>query len=201
MVFRLLISNLPRQPSKHHEMKVHYGFILASIANPNCEVRAFIQVSTRSSPRSSPRINANDRCGCRQRHRTPIVRASSEEDEGDYDEILWELQNAKKEIYGADIPADEELKQAAINAEDAFLAEMLKQTQQFKQIKSEQGSDKAVEEFMKRMQDEQNPGDEAEAAQIDEGSTDDSVEKKWFAQRMHEEQNPGMISDDDSSWQ
>jgi hypothetical protein len=51
------------------------------------------------------------------------------------------------------------------------------------------------------MQDEQNPGDEAEAAQIDEGSTDDSVEKKWFAQRMHEEQNPGMISDDDSSWQ
>jgi hypothetical protein len=97
-------------------------------------------------------------------------------------------------MYGADIPIDDEIKQATLNADNAFLAAMLEQTQQFNQIKSKQGSDRAVELFMCRIQEEQNPRGGAE--QNHEGDiAEDCVEKKWFVRRIQEEQNPGMTRD------
>lgn len=113
-------------------------------------------------------------------------------------ELFRELRETKQSIYGTDIPLDEELRQSTLNAENAFLAAMLEQTSQFKRIKSEQGSDRAVEIFMERIKQEENPGDEVQDNE-DEGYNEVGSN---FVEKIHEQQNPGIINDDDiSSWQ
>lgn len=126
----------------------------------------------------------------------------SEEDEY----ILEELRSAKKDFFGADIPTSEEFQTATQNAENAFLAAMLEQTNQFQQIKAEKGSDRAVALFMEKIQEEQNPA--GIGTEEDNDSKDDSIEKKWFVQRMQEEQNPALKKDlgegrdeGDDAWQ
>eukprot|EP00956_Cyclotella_meneghiniana_P008024 scaffold10683_cov94-Cyclotella_meneghiniana.AAC.8 len=113
------------------------------------------------------------------------------------DELLRELQMTKKSMFGTDIPIDEELRQSAINAENAFVEAMLEQTSQFKQLKSELGSDRAVEMFMGRIQ-------EADA-QRDETSQNVKDDPSWdqdFVEKIKKSQIQGIISDEDTtSWQ
>jgi len=110
-------------------------------------------------------------------------------------------------MFGKDIPVNEELQRAAQNAENSFLSAMLEQTQQFKKIKQEEGSDRAVEAFMQRIQEEQNPGQDAlseEGDGVGEEDAGDSIANKWFVQRMQEEQKPIInteCDEFDDAWQ
>ena len=99
-------------------------------------------------------------------------------DDDENDALLNELRDKKKEAFGADIPTNEELQQAAKNAENAFLAAMLEQTQKFKEIKTEKGGDAAVSEFTRRIQEE----DEAQR-----------LEDAEAASKVSEEEAMGLI--------
>ncbi|KAL3801927.1 hypothetical protein HJC23_010271 [Cyclotella cryptica] len=164
-------------------------FILSSIASLDCIAHAFNRAITNVL---ATRANGVKYSGSPSLDRIPFLRSSGNEDNSsDHEEMLRELRETKRQIYGADIPMDDEIKQATINAENAFLAAMLEQTQQFNRIKSEQGSDRAVELFMNRIQEEQNPRGEA-----------NHTEEKWFVERLQKEQNPGMTTDaTDEDWQ
>ena len=129
--------------------------------------------------------------------RGPVVRLSAgdvypENEDMDFnsddDDMFREIQDIKKEMYGTDIPLDEELQQSTLNAENAFLAAMLEQTSQFKRIKSQLGSDRAVEIFMDRIKEEDNPGEEV---QNEDGDTNVGSD----------EENPGIINNEGNSWQ
>eukprot|EP00584_Thalassiosira_punctigera_P021081 CAMPEP_0172548336 /NCGR_PEP_ID=MMETSP1067-20121228/17650_1 /TAXON_ID=265564 ORGANISM="Thalassiosira punctigera, Strain Tpunct2005C2" /NCGR_SAMPLE_ID=MMETSP1067 /ASSEMBLY_ACC=CAM_ASM_000444 /LENGTH=116 /DNA_ID=CAMNT_0013335539 /DNA_START=37 /DNA_END=384 /DNA_ORIENTATION=+ len=78
--------------------------------------------------------------------------AGGGDDNDENESLLDELRNTKKDMFGADIPINDELQDAAKNAENAFLAAMLEQTRQFQEIKSKEGSKKAVDIFMGRIQ-------------------------------------------------
>mmetsp|Transcript_14106 Transcript_14106/g.23166 ORF Transcript_14106/g.23166 Transcript_14106/m.23166 type:complete len:195 (+) Transcript_14106:148-732(+) len=123
-------------------------------------------------------------------------------DDDQNDAILNELRDKKKEAFGTDIPSNDELQQAAKNAENAFLAAMLEQTQNFKEIKSELGGDAAVTEFRRRIQE----GDEAQrledANAASKASREESIDTKLFVQQM-EEGITGEIEEEnhDDSWQ
>jgi hypothetical protein len=115
--------------------------------------------------------------------------ASSYNDDNEEDNaILNELRDKKKETYGTDIPQTDELQQAAKNAENAFLAAMLEQSQQFKEIKSEQGGDAAVSEFRRRIQ----KGDEAQRLENEKNAAaaaledDDDKGETRFVQQLKE---------------
>jgi hypothetical protein len=81
-------------------------------------------------------------------------------DDEDDDEIYnknneslhYELNMVKKDMFGMEIPSNDELMAAAQNSENDFLAAMLEQTQQFQQIKLELGSERACQVFMERIQ-------------------------------------------------
>jgi hypothetical protein len=116
--------------------------------------------------------------------------------EPDDSELFQSLQDTKRSMFGENMPLDDELKQSTLNAENAFLAAMLEQTSQFRQLKSEHGSDRAVEIFMERIKQEENPGYDG----VEEENDDDTGTK--FVEKMHEEQNPQIIDDDETSaWQ
>ena len=66
--------------------------------------------------------------------------------------LLNELRQQAQAKLGADIPNTDEFKEAAKAAENDFLAAMLEQSNKFKEIKSNEGSDKACEIFMKELQ-------------------------------------------------
>mmetsp|Transcript_11412 Transcript_11412/g.16861 ORF Transcript_11412/g.16861 Transcript_11412/m.16861 type:complete len:201 (-) Transcript_11412:232-834(-) len=124
-------------------------------------------------------------------------------DDDESDALLNELRDKKKKAFGKEIPSNDELQQAAKNAENAFLAAMLEQSQTFKEIKSEKGGDAAVSEFRRRIQE----GDEAQRLEdakkaAAEESGEESMDKKWFVQQMEE----GIMEEieeesDDDSWQ
>ncbi len=161
------------------------------LIHPRCRFSQQILFAQNSN--SEERDNANDSNGC---------------DDNISDPLMQELRYAKCENFGKDIPVNEELQRAAQHAENAFLSAMLEQTQQFRQIKHEEGSDRAVEAFMQRIQDEQNPAHDAPSR--DEGDMNgrddvkDSIANKWFVQRMQEEQNPSVDAEHDEfddAWQ
>ena len=97
------------------------------------------------------------------------IDGGDEEDES----LLDELRNIKQDKFGADVPQSDELKEAAKEAEDAFLSAMLEQTRQFRQIKSDEGSDRAVEVFMGRIQEEDEASRRREAAGGEESEGDE----------------------------
>lgn len=166
------------------------SLMVASIACPRLMTCAFLQLSPHSNdrhPTFTTSLNSGVDPGPEDMYIDP-------ED----DELFKELRETKQSIYGTDIPMNEELRQSTLNAENAFLAAMLEQTSQFKRIKSEQGSDRAVEIFMERIKQEENPGDNVQHNEDDERYDTGSN----FIEKIHEQQNPGIIDDDDvSSWQ
>ena len=66
--------------------------------------------------------------------------------------LLNELRQQAQAKLGADIPNTDEFKEAAKAAENDFLAAMLEESNKFKEIKSNEGSDKACEVFMDKIQ-------------------------------------------------
>jgi hypothetical protein len=114
--------------------------------------------------------------------------------------LIKELRETKRDMYGVDIPITDELWESTQNAENEFLAAMLVQSSEFKQIKREQGSERAMEIFMERIKAEENPVAEEDILQSDE---DEDDKGSRFVEKMYEEQNPGVIIDneDSTSWQ
>ena len=148
------------------------------------EVRAF-----------TPLPLENTCIACRYRHRCTneiaLLHASIDDDsendtsydDDENDALLNELRDKKKEAFGADIPSNEELQQAAKNAENAFLAAMLEQTQKFKEIKTEKGGDAAGSEFTRRIQEEEAQRlEDADAASKVSG--EESMDAKLLVQQM-----------------
>lgn len=88
----------------------------------------------------------------------------------------YEFSKMKKEMFGRDIPCNDELVTAAQNSENDFLAAMLEQTQQFQQIKLEMGSERACEVFMERIQAEDEADRRRESEGQDGKDRDDAVE-------------------------
>ena len=106
-------------------------------------------------------------------------KSENEEDDSDDDYIdsndednalLNELRQQAQQKLGADIPNTDEFKDAAKAAENDFLAAMLEQSNKFKEIKSNEGSDKAVEVFMDKIQ----KSDEEAAAAMRRSEGNDS---------------------------
>jgi len=136
-------------------------------------------------------------------HITRLHASIDDVDDDESDALLNELRDKKKKAFGKEIPSNDELQQAAKNAENAFLAAMLEQSQTFKEIKSEKGGDAAVSEFRRRIQE----GDEAQRLEdakkaAAEESGEESMDKKWFVQQMEE----GIMEEieeesDDDYWQ
>lgn len=128
----------------------------------------------------------------------------SEENDTSYDdnensELLNELRD-KKKAFGKDLPINDEFQQAAKDSENAFLAAMLEESQNFKEIKSEKGSDAAVSEFRQRIQE----GDESqrlEDATNNAASEEGLMDKKWFVQQMEEGMEETEEENDDDAWQ
>jgi len=131
-------------------------------------------------------------------------------DQDGNDSLLDELRRKKNDMFGADIPdPNEELRDAAQNAENAFLAAMLEQTQQFQQIKSEEGSEKACEAFMDRIQEE----DEASSRMMSDGDNlvggdDDGEEDDSIMNKMQDDDNEEIVGleeivddENDNDWQ
>ena len=140
-----------------------------------------IPTRSRSNPHSNAGLMTNN-IFCRKRRRRGIVAVvlnsnsntdgtfpdgedvnnryiNNNEDEGDdeiYDKnnesLHYELSVMKRDMFGMDIPSNDELMAAAQNSENDFLAAMLEQTQQFQQIKVEEGSERACQVFMERIQ-------------------------------------------------
>lgn len=123
-------------------------------------------------------------------------------DDEESNSLLNELRDKKKETFGTDIPLNEELQQAAKSSENAFLAAMLEQTQNFKAIKAEMGGDAAVSEFRRRIQE----GDEAQRLEDAKAAADlaeVSMDNKRFVQQQQMEQVKQEIEEEsnDDSWQ
>ena len=107
--------------------------------------------------------------------------------------LLNELRQQAQAKLGADIPNTDEFKEAAKAAENDFLAAMLEQSNKFKEIKSNEGADKACEIFMKKIQ----KSDEEAAAAMrrsERGNDDSQVDVN-----SEEEEKDDNIGNDD--WQ
>ena len=144
-----------------------YGFVPSKSATKLTSIRHAISLYSR---KGSPNDGRDD---------------LSEDDEN----LLEELRSTKKELFGADIPPTEELQDAAQNSEDAFLAAMLEQTQQFQRIKSEEGSEKAIEVFMERIQ------------EADEASKLEDQRKVEDMERMLNDTDKEGDDEKDITWQ
>lgn len=166
------------------------------------------------TPHSNPLVHAFIRASAirivRRQQADPIAFLASNNDnipeneamytDPEDDELIKELRETKRDMYGVDIPITDELWESTQNAENEFLAAMLVQSREFKQIKREQGSERAMEIFMERIKAEENPVAEEAILQSDE---DEDDKGSRFVEKMYEEQNPGVIIDneDSTSWQ
>jgi hypothetical protein len=113
-----------------------------------------------------------------------ICSNNNEIDYKNNDQLYYELNKIKQDMFGTNIPSNDELTTAAQNSEADFLAAMLEQTQQFQQIKLNEGSERACEIFMERIQAE------------DEADRDSSGVGKCSNRIESEEQDDAIESDD-----
>ena len=127
-------------------------------------------------------------------------KSENEEDIDSNDEdnaLLNELRQQAQQKLGADIPNTDEFKEAAKAAENDFLAAMLEESNKFKEIKSNEGSDKACEIFMKEIQ--QSDEEAAAAMRRSEGNdTCDDNGQVDVINSEEEEKNDSIGNDD---WQ
>ncbi|KAL3761260.1 hypothetical protein ACHAWU_007421 [Discostella pseudostelligera] len=110
------------------------------------------------------------------------------DDSNNNDLLYYELNKIKQDMFGTNIPSNDELTTAAQNSEADFLAAMLEQTQQFQQIKLNEGSERACEVFMERIQAE----DEADR---------DSTGVGKFSDRIESAEQGDAIESDDSGFE
>jgi hypothetical protein len=65
--------------------------------------------------------------------------------------LLGELRTARRDMFGADVPSNDDLRAAARKAECDFLAAMREESESFRKMKDDVGSDGACEAFMERI--------------------------------------------------
>jgi hypothetical protein len=83
--------------------------------------------------------------------------------------LLNELRNARRDMFGTDVPSNDDLRAAARNSECEFLDAMRTQTEIFHRMKDDVGSDGACEAFMERIRE----ADENVATVDDDNENDD----------------------------
>ena len=124
--------------------------------------QSFIHPSTRHQYHSSstsihhPSLLYHDNTILCSQNKSENEEDNSDDDNIDNDDedntLLNELRQQAQAKLGADIPNTDEFKEAAKAAEDDFLSAMLEQSNKFKEIKSNEGADKACEVFMDEIQ-------------------------------------------------
>ena len=137
----------------------------------------------------------------------------NDDDDGDdspssSEALLAELRTARRDMFGADVPSNDDLRAAARNAESDFLSAMREQTESFRRMKDELGSDGACEAFMERIR-EADDGAVAAAAAADDDDDDDdgrSIVRRMMMQRDDDgtmgRPLDGITAEDDvDSWQ
>ena len=79
-----------------------------------------------------------------------------------------------------------EFQKAAQNAENDYLQAMLQQSLEFQSIKKNEGSEKACEEFRRRIQRSDEEAASAQQSELDmeETSVRDAVDKMWFVDQQ-----------------
>ena len=111
--------------------------------------------------------------------------------------LLNELRQQAQQKLGADIPNTDEFKEAAKAAENDFLAAMLEESNKFKEIKSNEGSDKACQVFMEEIQ--QSDEEAAAAMRRCEGNDTPDDNGQVDVINSEEEEKDDYIGNDD--WQ
>jgi hypothetical protein len=103
-----------------------------------------------------------------------FIYRNDDDDEGGGDSspsdasLLSELRTARRDMFGMDVPSNDDLRAAAKNAENDFLRAMRRQTEIFKRMKDDVGSDMACKSFMERIREADD-----DAAIVDESYDDD----------------------------
>lgn len=116
------------------------------------------------------------------------ISSNNNEIDDNNNRLYYELHKIKQDMFGTNIPSNDELTTAAQNSEADFLAAMLEQTQQFQQIKLNEGSERACEVFMERIQAE------------DEANRDSTGVGK-FRDRIESAEQGDAIESDDSGFE
>ena len=117
--------------------------------------------------------------------------------------LLDELRTARRDMFGADVPSNDDLRAAARNAESDFLSAMREQRESFRRMKDELGSDGACEAFMERIRE---ADDGAFAAATDDDDDGRSIVRRMMMRRDDDgamgSPLDGITADDDGdAWQ
>jgi len=117
--------------------------------------------------------------------------------------LLDELRMARRDMFGADVPSNDDLRAAARNAESDFLSAMREQGESFRRMKDELGSDGACEAIMERIREADDGAFAAAANDDDDGR---SIVRRMMMRRDDDgamgSPLDGITADDDSdSWQ
>ena len=117
--------------------------------------------------------------------------------------LLDELCTARSDMFGADVPSNDDLRAAARNAESDFLSAMREQRESFRRMKDELGSEGACEAFMERIRE---ADDGAFAAATDDDDDGRSIVRRMMMRRDDDgamgSPLDGITADDDGdAWQ
>ena len=127
-------------------------------------------------------------------------KSENEEDidkDDDDNALLNELRQQAQQKLGADIPNTDEFQEAAKAAENDFLAAMLEESNKFKEIKSNEGADKACEIFMKKIQ----KSDEEAAAAMRRSEGNDTCDDNGQVDVINSEEEEKNDSIGNDDWQ
>jgi hypothetical protein len=74
-----------------------------------------------------------------------------DDDSSSNESLLEELRTVRRDMLGADVPSNDDLRAAARNAQSDFLSAMREQMESFRRMKDDVGSDRACEAFTERI--------------------------------------------------
>jgi len=182
------------------------SLIICTLVALFLRTESFINPSTRhqyyyssSTPIHHPSLSYHDNTILYSQNKSENEDDNSDDDyidDNDEDNaLLNELRQQAQKKLGADIPNTDEFKEAAKAAENDFLAAMLEESNKFKEIKSNEGSEEACKVFMEEIQ---QSDEEAAAAMRSEGN-DSQVDISQIDVNSKEEEEKNDIVNDD--WQ
>ena len=138
----------------------------------SCSADAFMPPATLLSSRSGGLaygLHSQD-------SKLPIMALLGNENEED-EEFYRDLQSAKKDKLGAEIPP-EQLKESAKNAEEEFLQAMSKSREEFRSAKNELGSSGAIDMFLEKIR-EEDERREVERNQVQDDHEDEEDDESF----------------------
>jgi len=185
------------------------SLIICTLVALFLRTESFINPSTRhqyyyssSTPIHHPSLSYHDTIILYSQNKSEHEEDDSDDDNIDSNDednaLLNELRQQAQQKLGADIPNTDEFQEAAKAAENDFLAAMLEESNKFKEIKSNEGSEKACEIFMKAIQ----KSDEEAAAAMRRSEGNDSqvdISQVDVINSEEEEEKDDNIGNDD--WQ